>query len=45
MRFRENKIGVISDIEKAFLQISLDEADCEYLSKVFMLDNIMIAKL
>lgn len=31
MRFSENKIGVTSDIEKAFLQISLDEAGCEYI--------------
>lgn len=27
LRFRENKIGVISDIKKAFLQISVCEAD------------------
>ncbi|XP_050309972.1 uncharacterized protein LOC126745954 [Anthonomus grandis grandis] len=31
LRFRANKIGVISDIKKAFLQISLNEADRDYL--------------
>lgn len=31
IKFREKKIGVTSDIEKAFLQISLNESDCEYL--------------
>lgn len=31
LRFRANKIGVISDIKKAFLQISLNDADRNYL--------------
>lgn len=31
LRFRTNKIGVISDIKKAFLQISVHEADRNYL--------------
>ncbi|XP_060525268.1 uncharacterized protein LOC132701403 [Cylas formicarius] len=31
LRFRANKIGVISDIKKAFLQIIMNEADRNYL--------------
>lgn len=31
VKFREKRVGVTSDIEKAFLQISLNESDCDYL--------------
>ncbi|XP_044744753.1 uncharacterized protein LOC123306696 [Coccinella septempunctata] len=31
LRFREGKIGVISDIKKAFLQISIDPVDRDFL--------------
>ncbi|KAF2900797.1 hypothetical protein ILUMI_05397 [Ignelater luminosus] len=31
LRFRDQKIGVVSDIRKAFLQISLHEADRDFL--------------
>lgn len=31
LRFRENKIGVVSDIKKAFLQISIDERDRNFV--------------
>lgn len=31
LRFREKKIGIVSDIKKAFLQISVNEKDCDYL--------------
>ncbi|XP_070515344.1 uncharacterized protein [Cardiocondyla obscurior] len=31
LRFRENSIGIISDIKKAFLQISIDKTDRDFL--------------
>ncbi|XP_011883862.1 PREDICTED: uncharacterized protein LOC105571005, partial [Vollenhovia emeryi] len=31
LRFRENKIGVIADIKRAFLQISIDKRDRDFL--------------
>lgn len=39
IRFRENKIGVIADIEKAFLQISVSEKDRNYLRFLWWNDN------
>ncbi|XP_054706598.1 uncharacterized protein LOC129216408 [Uloborus diversus] len=39
LRFRENKYGVVADIEKAFLQISIRPPDREYL-KFFWWKNI-----
>ena len=38
-RFRENKIGVISDIKKAFLQISIHENDRNYLKFLWIDKN------
>ncbi|XP_072389366.1 uncharacterized protein [Diabrotica undecimpunctata] len=31
VRFRENKIGVISDVKRAFQQIGVHERDCDFL--------------
>lgn len=31
LRFRENKIGIVSDIKKAFLQISVNKRDRDFL--------------
>ncbi|GFU54771.1 DUF1758 domain-containing protein [Trichonephila clavipes] len=35
-RFRRNYIGVTSDIEKVFLQISIREKDCDYLRYLWL---------
>lgn len=36
LRFRENKIGVVADIKKAFLQIGVNEKDRNYLKFLWM---------
>lgn len=38
-RFRVNRIGVVSDIRKAFLQISIQEADRDYLRFLWLDSN------
>ncbi|XP_051159157.1 uncharacterized protein LOC127280294 [Leptopilina boulardi] len=38
-RFRERAIGVIADIRKAFLQISVNEADRDYLRFLWIREN------
>lgn len=38
MKFRQNRIGVISDIKKAFLQIGLSTADRDYLKFLWWKD-------
>uniref|UniRef100_A0ABD2W5E6 Reverse transcriptase domain-containing protein n=1 Tax=Trichogramma kaykai TaxID=54128 RepID=A0ABD2W5E6_9HYME len=38
-RFRENEIGVISDIKKAFLQIEINKKDRDYLRFLWKLGN------
>lgn len=39
LRFREGKYGVIADIEKAFLQISVNEKDRECLRFLWYSDK------
>ncbi|KAJ8962702.1 hypothetical protein NQ318_001099 [Aromia moschata] len=39
LRFRENKIGVVSDIKKAFLQIGVNERDRDYLRFLWVDDK------
>lgn len=39
LRFRENKIGVISDIKKAFLQISIQPSDRDFLRFIWVDTN------
>ncbi|XP_058805274.1 uncharacterized protein LOC131672213 [Phymastichus coffea] len=39
LRFRENEIGVIADIRKAFLQIGINEKDRNYLRFLWFLND------
>lgn len=40
LRFREGKFGVIADIAKAFLQISINEEDRDYLRFCWYADDV-----
>ncbi|XP_011698795.1 PREDICTED: uncharacterized protein LOC105456446 [Wasmannia auropunctata] len=41
-KFREREIGIVSDIKKAFLQISVHENDRDYLRFLWMRDNEIV---
>ena len=41
-RFRQAKIGIASDIRKAFLQISIDETDRNFLRFLWMINDSVI---